>query len=258
MWHGLVVEGLGWRKKRLTLIGVLQRSLEGEQEQKQDLRASSLLFCRQRESKNKAAADWDSWVKKLRGKNSSRLSNNLPALGMSEKTASGCGGNQARDAARGRGGSCQRAVSLRETRLSKEEPAWGWISTPGYNSVPLYNSFRLNICVNEALLSVRDPQLFHALPWKGRSQEVSEVTSGGTSPAASPLQQSKQVTSNWEVLNPVQHRLCRRVGCHGFFWKSFCSFGHDCASWRMACSACCWAEDWGLPGFCLFFHECQC
>lgn len=57
MWHGLVVEGLGWRKKRLTLIGVLQRSLEGEQEQKQDLRASSLLFCRQRESKNKAAAD---------------------------------------------------------------------------------------------------------------------------------------------------------------------------------------------------------
>lgn len=59
-------------------------------------------FCRQRERKNKAAADWDSWVKKLQGKNSSRLSNNLPVLGMSEKTASGCGESQACYVGKGR------------------------------------------------------------------------------------------------------------------------------------------------------------
>jgi len=54
---------------------------------------------------------------------------------MSEKTALGCGGSQARDASWERGGSCQRAGSLWATWLSKEQQSWGWFSTPGYNSV---------------------------------------------------------------------------------------------------------------------------
>lgn len=28
--------------------------------------------------------------------------------------------------------------------------------------------------------------------------------------------------------------------------------------WWIACSTRWWAKDWGLPSFCLFFHECQC
>lgn len=143
MCCALVIKGLGYREKSLTLMQVLHRSLEKEREQEQELSFSSLPFCRQRERKNKAAADWDSWVKKLKGKNSSRLSNNLLVLGMSEKTASNCVGNQARDAAEGRGGSCQRDISLRAVWCSKEEQAWSCFSAPRYNSVETASSLTL-------------------------------------------------------------------------------------------------------------------
>lgn len=56
-----------------------------------------------------------------------------------------------------------------EQELTEEEQAGGWVSTLRHNSgettpASLDHSFKLNICVNGTLLSLRYPQLFDALP----------------------------------------------------------------------------------------------
>lgn len=159
---------------------------------------------------------------------------------MSEKTAGGFGRSRVGNAVWGRGGSSAVSRELRsrpgagllhsDTSLERQ-PKSHFITTSNWIFVwkgPFYHwdihSYFMHFLRRDTCRFLKCPHE-HSLSTRRHGDVTCHCPTTATEAHHFQTRCAAQ-----EVLNPLEYCQCHRAGCHGFFYKCFCSLSNDCSA----------------------------